>query len=281
MTEKAIGEWLMENMVNAAVKAGAAAMDIYQSVGPIDVELKSDKSPLTEADRVAHNSIKESLGATRIPILSEEGRQMRYEERCNWELFWLVDPLDGTHEFIERTDEFTINIALMSNNQCVGAALYVPCHQKLYLAARGKGAYLCCGIAPSSDADYNYQDILNISQSLPLSTESRSVPIVAISRLHNTPETFEHIDRIKQSHPNLEVIEQGSSYKFCMLAEGSADYYVRTSTTYEWDTAAGELILSEAGGGVQAIPSGEGFLYNKEQLENPWFTAYSPSSVIK
>ncbi|MFR9650039.1 MAG: 3'(2'),5'-bisphosphate nucleotidase CysQ [Rikenellaceae bacterium] len=280
MTEKAISEWLMENLVNASIRAGAAAMDIYRSREPIDVSLKSDKSPLTEADRMAHKTIKEYLGATRIPILSEEGREMLYDERRNWELFWLVDPLDGTHEFIERTDEFTINIALMYNKKCVGAAIYVPCTKKLYIASRDTGASLCCDVEPSHDAAYTFEQIQNASQSLPLKRAERKAPIVAISRLHNTPETFTHIESLREKHPDLTIVEQGSSFKFCMLAEGSADYYIRTSTTYEWDTAAGELILAEAGGETRSFPDGEAILYNKENLENPWFTARSPLCTL-
>ncbi len=281
MIEKDVAEWLIESMANAAIVAGAATMQVYRSVGPIDVSLKSDKTPLTEADRAAHNIIKESLGSTRIPILSEEGREMRYDERRNWELFWLVDPLDGTHEFIERSDEFTINIALMAENRCMASAVYVPCLKRLYLAARDRGSFVCLDIEPTFDAEYKYADIVAAAHQLPLIKEPRETPVVAISRAHNTPETFTYIDHVREQFPDLAIVEQGSSYKFCMLAEGVVDYYVRTSTTYEWDTAAGELILSEAGGATFALPDGGEMIYNKEELENPWFAARSSISPIE
>ena len=140
MIDDKIREYLLCEQFNAAVRAGAEIMKIYKS-SDYDIELKSDHTPITIADRMAHNSIKASLGATRIPILSEEGRSMLYEERCNWELFWLVDPLDGTVEFIKGNNEFTVNIALMENNLCVSAIVYVPYHHKMYIAERGHGAW--------------------------------------------------------------------------------------------------------------------------------------------
>lgn len=270
----------MSNMVNAAIRGGAAAMSIYNSAEPFDISLKQDQTPLIEADKMAHTAIKEYLGRTRIPILSEEGREMRFEERCNWELFWLVDPLDGTHEFIERTDEFTVNIALMESNVCVGAAIYLPCQRTLYLAGKSGGAYLWSEVEPQHDAEHEYASIAEHFKALPTHPKSERAPIVAISRLHSTEDTHRHIEELRSKYPDLKVVEQGSSYKFCMLAEGAADYYVRTSTTYEWDTAAGELILAEAGGTTMAMHDGSAFIYNKEDLENPWFVARSAHSLI-
>ena len=126
-----VREYLLPCAFNAAVRAGAEIMKVYNNSEPYDIEVKSDKTPLTIADRLAHNKIKEVLGETRIPILSEEGREMLYDERKNWDMFWLVDPLDGTVEFIKRNNEFTVNIALMMNNECVGAVIYVPYLQKV------------------------------------------------------------------------------------------------------------------------------------------------------
>lgn len=271
MVDTNIKEFLTTNIFNAAIRGGAAVMSIYLHPDKYDVSLKSDHTPITEADRLAHKTIKDYLGQTRIPILSEEGREMLYDERRNWELFWLVDPLDGTVEFINRTNEFTVNIALMENNRCVISAIYVPCLKSLYLAEADGGAYRYDDIEPDAMANYSYDDIVELRHSLPSNNDCRECQRVAISRSHNTPETFEHIDALRATYPNLEVVEQGSSYKFCMLADGAIDYYVRTTYTYEWDTAAGELILSEAGGSTRALPTDEELHYNKEHLDNPWF----------
>lgn len=264
---------LLPQCFNAAVKAGAAIMKIYKNRDDYDISLKSDKTPITVADRVAHNTIKEYLGPTRIPVLSEEGREMLFDERRNWELFLLVDPLDGTVEFIKGNNEFTVNIALMADNECVGSVLYVPYHCRMYMAAKGMGAYLLRGIAPQDDPDYSTEQILARRERLPLADSRHDGFRVAVSRSHQTPETFSRIDSLRAEHPDLEVVEQGSSYKFCLLAEGAVDYYVRTTNTYEWDTAAGELILAEAGGSTLSYPGGEPLLYNKADLHNPWFEA--------
>lgn len=246
-------------------------MHVYKNLDDYYISIKSDKTPITVADRVAHRAIKEYLGKTRIPILSEEGREMLYEERCNWELFWLVDPLDGTLEFIKGNNEFTVNIALMENNVCIGAVVYVPYLEKIYVAGRGDGAFLKVHISPDAEASYTYEQIVAGWHRLPLEEHRHEHLRVAVSRSHQTPETFMHIEQLRLQYSDLEIVEQGSSYKFCLLAEGSVDYYVRTSPTYEWDTAAGELILSEAGGTTRSLPDGEPFRYNKEDLRNPWF----------
>ena len=273
MINQAIREYLLPEQFNAAVRAGAAIMKIYKNSDDYDIALKSDHTPITIADRVAHNTIKEALGETRIPILSEEGRSMLYDERKNWELFWLVDPLDGTVEFIKGNNEFTVNIALMENNICISAIVYVPYHHKIYIAERGRGAWVMEGVAPDAEARFSYEDIHAAKRSLPLAERRHDNFRVAVSRSHQTAETHAHIDMLRADHPDLEIVEQGSSYKFCLLAEGAVDYYIRTTTTSEWDTAAGELILAEAGGRTHAYPTGEPLSYNKEALDNPWFIA--------
>lgn len=273
MIDDHIREYLLPQQFNAAVRAGAAIMHIYNGSEDYDITLKSDHTPITIADRLAHNTIKEALGTTRIPILSEEGREMLYDERRNWELFWLVDPLDGTVEFIKGNNEFTVNIALMENNTCVSSVVYVPYHNKIYIAERGRGAWIMENVAPAADAAYSYDEIYNNMRRLPLEESRHEGFRVAVSRSHQTKETHAHIETLRVEHPDLEIIEQGSSYKFCLLAEGMVDYYIRTTTTSEWDTAAGELILAEAGGTTYAYPTGEPLGYNKEVLDNPWFIA--------
>ena len=264
--------YLLPPLFNAAVRAGAAIMQVYKNRDDYDISLKDDKTTITLADRVAHRTIREYLGPTRIPILSEEGREMRYDERRNWELYWLVDPLDGTVEFIKGNNEFTVNIALMENNVCMGAVIYVPYFEKMYVAGRGAGSYLKEHVAADPEASYTYEQIVGDWTPLPLAGEaSHDHLIVAVSRSHQTVETAERVAALRNVHPDLEVIEQGSSYKFCLLAEGRVDYYVRTTHTYEWDTAAGELILAEAGGLTRSLPDERELRYNEEDLRNPWF----------
>ena len=270
MIEKKIREYLLPRAFNAAVRAGAEIMKVYNS-SEYNVEFKSDKSPLTIADRLAHNKIKEMLGETRIPILSEEGREILYDERKNWEMFWLVDPLDGTKEFIKRNNEFTVNIALMVDNRCVGAIVYVPYLGKVYFAEQGGGAKLLKGVQPDENASYTDADIRQRAQSLPLASAAHDTFRIAVSRSHQTASTKKYIDMMREKHDNIEVVEQGSSYKFCLIAEGVLDYYPRTTHTYEWDTAAAELILVEAGGTVRSLPKRETLQYNKSNLRNPWF----------
>ena len=271
MLSEQIKRFLLPHTFNAAVRAGAAVMRIYEHRDDYDLsKYDGNFRSITAADRAAHEAIKRTLGQTRIPILSEDGREMHYEERCNWELFWLVDPLDGTREFIAGNNEFTINIALMENNVCAAAVIYVPYLHKIYFADRGFGSYVRDGVEPSADAAYTFDEIKQGARRLPL----------AISRSHNTPETFAHVEALRRRYPDAQVIEQGSSYKFCLLAEGRVDYYVRTTHTYEWDTAAGELILAEAGGRLEALADGAAFRYNKRDLQNPWFVCRAHNCAI-
>lgn len=274
MIEKQLREYLLPCAFNAAVRAGAEIMKVYRSSEGYDISVKNDNTPLTIADRLAHNKIKEVLGSTRIPILSEEGREMLYDERKNWDMFWLVDPLDGTIEFIKGNNEFTVNIALMSENVCIGAVVYVPYLGKAYFAEQGCGAMLLENIQPDENADYTNEGIRSKAQMLPLTKVSHDKFRIAVSRSHQTAETAKYIEKMRKIHPDIEVVEQGSSYKFCLMAEGAIDYYPRTTTTYEWDTAAAELILVESGGFVLSLPDHRPLRYNKENLHNPWFECH-------
>ena len=281
MLSEQIKRFLLPHTFNAAVRAGAAVMRIYEHRDDYDLsKYDGNFRSITAADRAAHEAIKRTLGQTRIPILSEDGREMHYEERCNWELFWLVDPLDGTREFIAGNNEFTINIALMENNVCAAAVIYVPYLHKIYFADRGFGSYVRDGVEPSADAAYTFDEIKQGARRLPLVAERHAHPLIAISRSHNTPETFAHVEALRRRYPDAQVIEQGSSYKFCLLAEGRVDYYVRTTHTYEWDTAAGELILAEAGGRLEALADGAAFRYNQRDLQNPGFVCRAHNCAI-
>lgn len=274
-----IKELLLPQAINAAIKAGEVIMEVYNSESNYGIEIKGDKTPIIDADRAAHNAIKEALGSTRIPIFSEEGREMMYEERRNWEMMWLVDPLDGTLEFINRTNEFTVNIALVEHGEPIAGVIYVPYLKRLYFAWRSFGAYLCRNIEPCSETPFGYHDIIGCSTKLPLTKKSRRVQKIALSRSHTNEAALNKVELIAEHCP-VETIEQGSSYKFCMLAEGVADYYIRTSSTSEWDTAAGEIILSESGGSTKKLEDDSTFSYNKENPTNPWFHCRSAVSQI-
>lgn len=275
MLSKEQREYLLPKAYNAALRAGAVILDIYTQKSDYTIDIKSDKTPITLADRASHNLIKEYLGQTRIPLLSEEGREMLYQERCGWDLFWMVDPLDGTKEFIKGNGEFTVNIALMDENKPVISVVYVPFINKIYFCDRTIGVFRKQDIQPDMAAELDMNQILDKAERLPVVSKCTAPVKIAISRSHNTEQTFEVIEKIRKQFPDAVVIEQGSSYKFCLLAEGAIDYYIRTSFTYEWDTAAGELILEAAGGRTISHPEKQPLAYNKESLLNPFFSCQS------
>ncbi len=268
-------EYLLPKACNAAIRAGAAILDIYESGAEVDVDIKSDHSPITQADRDAHKVIREYLGQTRIPLLSEEGREMLYAERKDWDLFWMVDPLDGTVEFLKGNGEFTVNIALMTDNVPAFGVIYVPYRRRLYFSDCDRGAFRSCEIAADHNAEYGYYDLFAEAQQLPVTAKANDPIKIAVSRSHRNDETIRHIEKIIHAHPGAEIIEQGSSYKLCLIAEGTIDYYPRTTDTYEWDTAAGEAIIAKAGGSIEAIDGSGRLRYNKQQLHNPHFACRS------
>lgn len=268
-------EFLLPKAYNAALRAGAAILEMYNGKMKASVNIKKDNTPIIAADCEAHRIIRKYLGQTRIPLLSEEGREMLYAERKHWDLFWMVDPLDGTKEFIKGNGEFTVNIALMVNHRPNIAVVYVPYKKLVYFADCDLGSFRASGIDADPAAELRYEDMIRGAEALPI-FKKRNRPLrIAVSRSHNTWKTFEHIGKLRKKYPDAEIIEQGSSYKFCLIAEGTIDYYVRTSDTYEWDTAAGEAILENAGGKTLSLPDNERLLYNKESLANPHFTCRS------
>jgi 3'(2'), 5'-bisphosphate nucleotidase len=268
-------EYLVPKAYNAALRAGAAILDVYRNKEEYNVNLKRDRTPITEADKRAHAVIKEYLGQTHVPLLSEEGREMRFDERKDWEMVWLVDPLDGTKEFIKGNNEFTVNIALVLNNRPVVGIIYVPYYGKIYFCEKGHGSFMKRDAAPDSAAEFTYEEIFSEAAGLPLRRERNSPLRIAVSRSHRNADTDAYIAPMRERFPDAVIVEQGSSYKFCMLAEGEVDYYARTSNTYEWDTAAGEIILSDTGGTTKSLPDLGKFAYNKESLSNPWFVCRS------
>ncbi len=274
-------DYLLPKAFNAALRAGAAILDIYGNGNDYNVDLKSDMTPITEADRRAHEVIKSYLGHTHIPLLSEEGREMLYNERSGWDLFWMVDPLDGTKEFLKGNGEFTVNIALMVDNRPAIGVVYVPYIKRMYFCDNQSGSFLREGVAADADAEYGMADIMPGAIRLGGGCRQLGRPLrIAVSRSHNTPETAAIVASLCEKHPGAEVVEQGSSYKFCMLADGQVDYYARLTNTYEWDTAAGELILEGAGGRTATMDGGARLEYNKESLLNPHFFCRSADCPI-
>lgn len=268
-------DFLLTSAYNAAIVAGAKVMDIYNCGGDFSVNIKSDNTPITLADKEAHQAIKTMLSYTRIPLLSEEGRDVLYEERCGWDLFWLVDPLDGTKEFIKRNGEFTINIALMVDNMPYIGVVYVPNTRKIYFNDPQTGSFMKENVVPEVTVSNTIEQVLDGGIQLPLNKSINKPIRVGVSRSHISPETSDYVNLLRENHPDLEVVTQGSSLKLCMIAEGSLDVYPRTTPTLEWDTAAGECIMNGAGATITDIETEERFIYNKEELTNPFFICRS------
>ncbi|MDO6760231.1 3'(2'),5'-bisphosphate nucleotidase CysQ [Tamlana sp. 2_MG-2023] len=256
---------LTELAIKAALKAGKRIMEIYDTED-FDVNFKSDDSPLTKADVASHNIIVKELETLSYPILSEEGQHLPYEDRKNWNQLWIVDPIDGTKEFIKRNGEFTVNIAFVDDQVPTIGVIYVPAQNILYFANAEIGAFKLSN--PSED--FSLEQMLANAEKMPLPLQKEKFTIVA-SRSHLSPETQEFIDTMKEKHGDVETISKGSSLKLCMVAEGVADCYPRFAPTMEWDTAAGNAICLAAGFDVIDQGTGENMLYNRKELLNNWF----------
>lgn len=252
----------------ASLRAGKAIMEVYET--NFTVESKADQSPLTEADKRAHEVIKEWLQPTGYPILSEEGREISYAERKTWETFWLVDPLDGTKEFIKRNGEFTVNIALIHNRLPLLGVVFSPVLHEFYYAGPGWGSRKS-NIVPGDDGHFDLPP-LEDGRQLPIEEPGRPFTVVG-SRSHGSQETELFIRQLRQDHPDLVFVSKGSSLKLCLIAEGKADIYPRLAPTMEWDTGAGHALVRYSGGTVTRYEDGDTLEYNKEDLLNPWFVA--------
>lgn len=252
--------------IKASLEAGDAIMKVYNT--PFDVELKDDKSPLTEADKQANDIINSYLKPTGIPIISEENRQTDYSTRKDWETCWIVDPVDGTKEFVKRNGEFTVNIALVTDQKPVLGVIYVPAAKVLYVGdVNAKNAFKAELTSHATSLD----KVMDLAQTLmPQSLEEKVVRVVG-SRSHMSQETLTFMDSLKSSGKEIEIVSKGSSLKFCLIAEGNADVYPRFAPTMEWDTAAGQAICNAVGIEVISKETDQPLLYNKEILLNPWF----------
>ena len=227
-----------------------------------------DQSPLTKADIKSNEIIINDLQKIGIPIISEESAQIPFSERKNWTQFWLVDPLDGTKEFLNRNGEFTVNIALIDNQEPILGVIFLPAKGILYFAHNEIGAYKIENII---SGDFSLAELIDKSTKIHSSNSFETYTIVA-SRSHSNKETENFIEAQRVIHGNISLISKGSSLKFCMIAEGIANVYPRYGTTMEWDIAAGHAIINASGGKVCQI-DGEEIQYNKEDLRNPFFIA--------
>ncbi|MEJ1241562.1 3'(2'),5'-bisphosphate nucleotidase CysQ [Chryseolinea sp. T2] len=245
---------LVEIAVRAAEKACREILTVYYDDN-FQVELKGDQSPLTRADKLAHEAIIAELNTSGYPVLSEEGRDIPFSERKAWEYFWMVDPLDGTKEFIKRNDEFTVNIALIHKGRPVLGVVAVPVTGDVYLASAGAGATL------RRDGKS-----VPLSKRPPVDLTTAGLKVVA-SRSHMSSATEDFINKLNKA----ELVSAGSSLKFMLLAEGKADVYPRFGPTMEWDTAAAHIIVNEVGMKVYSSDGNTELLYNKENLLNPDF----------
>lgn len=248
---------LIEIAIQAAIEAGEAILEVYET-DDFGVETKGDNSPLTKADKAAHQVIVKRLAPLRLPILSEEGEQLGYDERKSWDTFWMVDPLDGTKEFIKRNGEFTVNIALIKGNEPIGGVVYVPVSKVLYWA--------------DEQAAYKKVEGIEDAMKLPLSNTLNKENFVVIgSRSHMSAETDAFIKDLDTQGKPVEVLSKGSSLKLCLVAEGSADVYPRLAPTMEWDTAAAHAVVKGTGKNVFQYENNKPVVYNKPDLLNPWF----------
>jgi len=264
---------LLWDAIEAAVAAGKEILEVYE--GAFEVTYKDDHSPLTLADQKAHQCIVRRLRNTGIPILSEEGKALAYDERNRWSQLWIVDPLDGTKEFVKQNGEFTVNIALVEQQKPVLGVIYIPVEDTLYFAYQQGGSYRIEHLG-KIDVEGDIEALLNKATTLP---EAIDRPYTMVgSRSHMSKETTHFFEQVREKHPDAQIVSKGSSLKICMVAEGSADVYPRFAPTMEWDTAAGHAIALEAGFEVVQPQGGSALVYNKENLLNPWFIVRKPIS---
>lgn len=262
MTEKAQDiKDLLDPVIKIAYEAGTKIMEVYER--DFSVEEKEDNTPLTEADLAAHHTIEKGLRnlTPEFPILSEESKPTTFEERSQWQRYWLVDPLDGTREFIKRNGEFTVNIALIENNEAVMGFVYAPVVGALYYAAKGLGAYKREGLEEPVE--------IHVREKCPHKV------VIAGSRSHASEEFLKFIDKL----PDYELIGMGSALKSCLVAEGRADIYARLGPTSEWDTAAAQCIVEEAGGRITRTDMSRLEYNTKESLLNPHFFVFGDNNI--
>lgn len=272
----------LHQAIIAAVRGGDEILEVYET--DFNVELKEDKSPVTKADKKASEKISKILSPLNIPVLSEEDDQVDFATRKNWQKLWIIDPLDGTKEFVKRNGEFTVNIALVEDHVPVLGVIYSPVFKDIYFAAKGIGSFKINrhDFIPFIE-DINHSSLENlfrVAKKLPLKSDRKNYVVVA-SRSHMSSETYYHIEDVKNHHKDVEIVSTGSSIKLCWIAEGVADEYPRFGPTMEWDTAAGHAILIEAGCDLIDCKTNESMLYNREIMLNNWFIAKRRKALVE
>jgi 3'(2'), 5'-bisphosphate nucleotidase len=250
--------------IDAAIQAGKKIIEIYNS-DDFNLEYKLDDSPLTIADTASNKIIENILEASNIPILSEEGNILDFNNRKNLKHLWVVDPLDGTKEFIKKNNEFTVNISLIENSVPVIGVIYAPALNVLYFSEKKLGAYK---VFITNLDEFDHSNPLR----LPLVKKFKEYKVLT-SRSHLNDNTLDYIDNLKVNNLKVVSVPMGSSLKFCLLAEGLADCYPRFSPCMEWDTAAGQIICDEAGFKVIDLKTMKPIVYNRENLINNYFIA--------
>ena len=253
---------------NISVEAGRIILDFYNK--NLNITFKADESPLTQADLASHKLITDSIKkiTPNIPILSEE-EFIEWDLRKKWKKYWLIDPLDGTKEFIKKNGEFTVNIALIENNRPILGVIYAPASNELYFAKKNFGSYKILTSKQLNTLDNAKKISIKINK-------TNKVKIIG-SRSHSNPILQKWVSK---NFNDFQILQKGSSLKFCLIAEGFADIYPRFGPTSEWDIAAGHIILEEAGGKLKSIYNKE-ILYNeKEDILNPNFFAYNNIDFI-
>ncbi|TAJ14890.1 3'(2'),5'-bisphosphate nucleotidase [Marinilabiliaceae bacterium JC017] len=256
-------------IVEAAISAGRAIMDVYHR-DDFKVQLKEDLSPLTEADLKSNAIIEEYLQQTGIPVLSEEGRHMSYDERKEWSALWIVDPLDGTKEFVKRNGEFTVNIALVKEGYPVIGVVFAPWLGDLYVGD-GLASYYFKLSADWKECSFDEIEKDLNPVNLPSDKTQQITMVVSIS--HFSEETADFIKRVEARKGAVDKVSVGSSLKMCLVAAGKADVYPRFGPTMEWDTAAGQAVLEAAGAKLIDLEQKKRMRYNRENLKNTSFLA--------
>jgi 3'(2'), 5'-bisphosphate nucleotidase len=263
---------LLKLAVTAAFKAGEEILKIYTT--DFHVETKSDNTPVTMADKASGKCITGILSHSKIPVISEEEEILDYSVRKNWKRVWIVDPLDGTKEYVKRNGEFAVNIALVEKDHPVIGVIYSPVLKDLYFACRDTGSYKITQNDMIIELTKNNlpDNLFEYAKKLPLQKLPKTYTVVA-SRSHLSREINAHIEDLKTIYGQVNMINVGSSIKQCWVAEGRAHEYARFGTTMEWDTAAGQCILEECGGKLIDLETDLPMRYNKESMKNNYFIA--------
>jgi 3'(2'), 5'-bisphosphate nucleotidase len=256
----------LEIAILAAIEGGNEIMKIYS--GNFEVEYKEDQSPLTQADKNANELINDHLASSGIPVISEESKELPFAVRRHWQSCWIVDPLDGTKEFVKRNGEFTVNIALVEQGKPKLGVIYVPVEKILYYGQVEEGKSFKAVV---DFINPSLEEIINTASEIRPSKTAKGKIRVVGSRSHMNEETLDFVEGLKREFDSIEIVSKGSSLKFCLVAEGNADIYPRFAPTYEWDTAAGQAICEAVGLQVLSVSSNKPLLYNRENLMNPGF----------